>query len=45
MDSGPAEPTVYSVARTVMVPSGSVLPSGSTITALLPDGNRRVAWR
>ncbi|HEX7125840.1 MAG TPA: hypothetical protein VF406_08680 [Thermodesulfobacteriota bacterium] len=43
--SGPFGPTVYSVARTVRVPSGWVVPSGSTIAAVVPAGTSTVARR
>ena len=36
---------MYSVARTLMLSSACVLPSGSVIVALVPRLNINVAWR
>ena len=45
MACGPFGPTVYSVARTLIVVRGWVLPSGITNWAWAPCGNSSVACR
>ena len=45
MAAGPWGPTVYSVARTLMMGSSTVDPSGRTPVATVPGLNSNVAWR